>query len=327
MPAKKKVETTPDNAVSAEKETKKVVKKARKTTKKVTKKVEKVVEEKPVKKVKKATKAVKVAQYNNFALDTCFEMARAMGVPMGYHEFTQALLEESDIKKISKEIIKKYDIAKKFSFEEDGYDADLIEVILERVVSTMDITASDFNDLSGALETVENYENGVDATGDNDQYRIDFNALKRVLVYAQRKDIHTLADLEKEIGKDAKKSFVAFTELAYSVLPNWTVDDVKYYEGFVYSILAQFNDLYVEFEEKIMMDVSDLYLLKGNLEKGVRDYRYIVRETSNKEEAYYRFAKIYQEIDAEDANVIIEEAKRFVSETSPYFEKLNKISE
>ncbi len=305
MPAKKKVVDVSDSAV--------IIEKKEASTKK------------PAKKVKKATKAVKVAQYNNFALDTCFEMARAMGVQMGYHEYTQALLEEKDVKKVAKGIIKKYDIAKKFSFEEDGYDEDLILVILERVLPTMEITASDFDSIAEDLKAVEEYKAGEDASADNEQYKKDFEIMKRMLMYSQRKGYKTVKELKKAVHADAKDAFKAFTKLAYDVLKNWTIADVKYYEGFVYSILSQFNDLYEDYEEKIIMDISDLYLLRGDLEKGKRDYQYVIRETKNKGKAYLRFATIYKDIDVEGAAEIVEASKRYVKEDSKYFEKLQNV--
>ena len=92
---------------------------------------------------KKTSKAVKLAQYNNFAIDTCIDMARAMGVDMGYDQYANMLLEITDLKTIANNIIDKYDLkTKKFSFDEDGYDIDLIEVLVSKIAVTVDMIAT-----------------------------------------------------------------------------------------------------------------------------------------------------------------------------------------
>ena len=126
-----------------------------------------------VKKVtpKKTSKAVKLAQYNNFAIDTCIDMARAMGVDMGYDQYANMLLEITDLKTIANNIIDEYDLkTKKFSFDEDGYDIDLIEVLVSKIADTVDIKAQDFIELGGIAKECLAYELSDDASANNDEY-------------------------------------------------------------------------------------------------------------------------------------------------------------
>ena len=46
------------------------------------------------------TKKEKLEQYNNFAIDTCLEMAKAMGVAMDYDAYAAMLLDSDNIKQI-----------------------------------------------------------------------------------------------------------------------------------------------------------------------------------------------------------------------------------
>ena len=43
-----------------------------------------------------------MAQYNTFSLETCFEMAYAMGVDMSYEQYEALLLDEADTKALAK---------------------------------------------------------------------------------------------------------------------------------------------------------------------------------------------------------------------------------
>lgn len=335
----KKTETLKDDKTSVEavkddkvKETKKTTAKkspAKKTTtkKKTTKKTTAA---KTTKKstTKKTDTKQKMEQYNQFSLDTCIDMAKAMGIDMGYDQYAQLLMDQSDTKEIVKTILEQYPIkADAFSYEEDGYDLDLLEVLVTKVAQTVTIKASDYAAMGKEIEAHEAYVISEESLDNNDEYNADFDLVRRLLMIAQRKDIHTMSDLQTIVTADATKLIEKFMDVAYAVLKNWQYDDVKYYENFIYAVLSQFNDLYQAYENKAMMDVADLYIEHGDYGLGDANYAYILRENQIKDYIYYRYAKAYEHIDYEKSRAIANEALQFVDDRYTYYPNIRQLLE
>lgn len=335
-----KTTKTSKKTAAANKEVKAPAKKtaSKKTSEVVSKKVEQKKEmpkkEAPKKEtVKKATpkktsKAVKLAQYNNFAIDTCIDMARAMGVDMGYDQYANMLLEITDLKTIANNIIDKYDLkTKKFSFDEDGYDIDLIEVLVSKIADTVDIKAQDFIELGGIAKECLAYELSDDASANNDEYHKEFDLVKKILMIAQRKDLHTMEELASLLKMDMTDTILHYMDVAYNVLKNWQYDDVKYYENFIYAVLSNFTDLHDKYANRAMMDVADLYIEHGDYGLGDANYGYIIRENQIKDYIYYRYANVYVDIDREKARSIAQSALQYVDSRYTYYPNIMSILE
>lgn len=335
----KKTETLKDDKTSVEavkddkvKETKKTTAKkapAKKTTTKKTT-TKKTTAAKTAKKstTKKTDTKQKMEQYNQFSLDTCIDMAKAMGIDMGYDQYAQLLMDQSDTKEIVKTILEQYPIkADAFSYEEDGYDLDLLEVLVAKVAQTVTIKASDYAAMGKEIEAHEAYVISEESLDNNDEYNADFDLVRRLLMIAQRKDIHTMSDLQTIVTADATKLIEKFMDVAYAVLKNWQYDDVKYYENFIYAVLSQFNDLYQAYENKAMMDVADLYIEHGDYGLGDANYAYILRENQIKDYIYYRYAKAYEHIDYEKSRAIANEALQFVDDRYTYYPNIRQLLE
>ncbi len=335
-----KTTKTSKKTAAANKEVKAPAKKtaSKKASEVVSKKVEKKKEmpkkEAPKKEtVKKATpkktsKAVKLAQYNNFAIDTCIDMARAMGVDMGYDQYANMLLEITDLKTIANNIIDKYDLkTKKFSFDEDGYDIDLIEVLVSKIADTVDIKAQDFIELGGIAKECLAYELSDDASANNDEYHKEFDLVKKILMIAQRKDLHTMEELASLLKMDMTDTILHYMDVAYNVLKNWQYDDVKYYENFIYAVLSHFTDLHDKYANRAMMDVADLYIEHGDYGLGDANYGYIIRENQIKDYIYYRYANVYVDIDREKARSIAQSALQYVDSRYTYYPNIMSILE
>ena len=335
----KKTETLKDDKTSVEavkddkvKETKKTTAKkapAKKTTTKKTT-TKKTTAAKTTKKstTKKTDTKQKMEQYNQFSLDTCIDMAKAMGIDMGYDQYAQLLMDQSDTKEIVKTILEQYPIkADAFSYEEDGYDLDLLEVLVTKVAQTVTIKASDYAAMGKEIEAHEAYVISEESLDNNDEYNADFDLVRRLLMIAQRKDIHTMSDLMTIVTADATKLIEKFMDVAYAVLKNWQYDDVKYYENFIYAVLSQFNDLYQAYENKAMMDVADLYIEHGDYGLGDANYAYILRENQIKDYIYYRYAKAYEHIDYEKSRAIANEALQFVDDRYTYYPNIRQLLE
>lgn len=335
-----KTTKTSKKTAAANKEVKAPAKKtaSKKTSEVVSKKVEQKKEmpkkEAPKKEtVKKAnpnktSKAVKLAQYNNFAIDTCIDMARAMGVDMGYDQYANMLLEITDLKTIANNIIDKYDLkTKKFSFDEDGYDIDLIEVLVSKIADTVDIKAQDFIELGGIAKECLAYELSDDASANNDEYHKEFDLVKKILMIAQRKDLHTMEELASLLKMDMTDTILHYMDVAYNVLKNWQYDDVKYYENFIYAVLSHFTDLHDKYANRAMMDVADLYIEHGDYGLGDANYGYIIRENQIKDYIYYRYANVYVDIDREKARSIAQSALQYVDSRYTYYPNIMSILE
>ena len=274
------------------------------------------------------TKKEKLEQYNNFAIDTCLEMAKAMGVAMDYDAYAAMLLDSDNIKQMAKDVLAKYNVdAKAFSFEKDGYDTDLIEVIFNRISETVDIKASDFKDIAKDIKTHAQYEIQDDATANNEEYQKDFDLVREVLMIGQRKNIHSTEDMKAFVKEDPTDLIGKFMDLALQVLPLFEYDDVKYYENFIYAVLSQFDNLHQKWGTRALMDVADLYIKHGDYGLGDANYNYVLRENEIKDMIYYRFANIYVGIDLDKAKAIANSSFQYVDDRYDYYPKIIEILE
>ena len=274
------------------------------------------------------TKKEKLEQYNNFAIDTCLEMAKAMGVAMDYDAYAAMLLDSDNIKQMAKDVLAKYNVdAKAFSFEKDGYDTDLIEVIFNRINETVDIKASDFKDIAKDIKTHAQYEIQDDATANNEEYQKDFDLVREVLMIGQRKNIHSTEDMKAFVKEDPTDLIGKFMDLALQVLPLFEYDDVKYYENFIYAVLSQFDNLHQKWGTRALMDVADLYIKHGDYGLGDANYNYVLRENEIKDMIYYRFANVYVGIDLDKAKAIANSSFQYVDDRYDYYPKIIEILE
>ena len=314
----KKVEAPAKKAAVKKAPTKKTVAKKATTAKKTTTR----------KPSAKKVKEEKLAQYNSFAIDTCLEMARAMGVDLAYDGYASMLLDSDDVKVLSKQVLDQYNVdAKAFTFEKDGYDTDLIEVIFNRIAETVDIKASDFKNIEKEVKVHAKYTIKDDATVNNEEYQKDFDLVREVLMIGQRKDVHSTDDMKVFIKVDPTDLIEKFMDLAYHVLPLFEYDDVKYYENFIYTVLSQFENLHQKWGTRALMDVADLYIKHGDYGLGDADYNYVLRENDIKDMIYYRFANIYADIDLDKAKAIANSSFQFVDDRYDYYPKIIEILE
>ena len=332
-----KEETKP--AVEAKKEEVKTAETKKAPAKKATKSAVKVKKEKvkPAEK-KKATakktttkkvttkKMTKEEQYAKLSLDTCLDLAKAMSMNVTRDSIIQQLILNPDVKSVSKDLVNKYQLTGKFNFEEDGYDEDLVEVLVSKVYETADIKPQKAEDLQADVDHALNYK-FTDVVADGEEYKAQFDTMRKVLMIAQHKDIHDSKNLDEEIGIDVEKFVEEFMDLAYSVLKTWKYEDVDYYEHFIYAVLSQLEDLHDTYRNRIMMDVADLYILHGDYGLGDADYGYILRENQIKDYIYYRYASIYEGVDKDKAKQIANQALQFVDDRFTYYPNIIAVLE
>ena len=318
-PAKKATKS----AVKVKKEEVKPAEKKKAATKKTTKKT--TTKKTTTKKVT-TKKMTKEEQYAKLSLDTCLDLAKAMSMNVTRDSIIQQLILNPDVKSVSKDLVNKYQLTGKFNFEEDGYDEGLVEVLVSKVYETADIKPQKAEDLQADVDHALNYK-FTDVVADGEEYKAQFDTMRKVLMIAQHKDIHDSKKLDEEIGIDVEKFVEEFMDLAYSVLKTWKYEDVDYYEHFIYAVLSQLEDLHDTYRNRIMMDVADLYILHGDYGLGDADYGYILRENQIKDYIYYRYASIYEGVDKDKAKQIANQALQFVDVRFTYYPNIIAVLE
>lgn len=277
---------------------------------------------------KKATtkKVTKEEQYAKLSLDTCLDLAKAMSMDVTRDSIIQQLILNPDVKSVSENLVNKYQLTGKFNFEEDGYDEGLVEVLVSKVFETADIKPQKPEDLQADVTHALNYK-FTDVVADGEEYKDQFDTMRKVLMIAQHKDIHDSKKLEEKVGVDVEKFVEEFMDLAYSVLKTWKYEDVDYYEHFIFAVLSQLEDLHNKYSNRIMMDVADLYILHGDYGLGDADYAYILRENQIKDYIYYRYASIYEGVDKDKAKQIANQALQFVDDRFTYYPNIIAVLE
>ena len=212
-PAKKATKS----AVKVKKEEVKPAEKKKAATKKTTKKA--TAKKTTTKKVT-TKKMTKEEQYAKLSLDTCLDLAKAMSMNVTRDSIIQQLILNPDVKSVSKDLVNKYQLTGKFNFEEDGYDEGLVEVLVSKVYETADIKPQKAEDLQADVDHALNYK-FTDVVADGEEYKAQFDTMRKVLMIAQHKDIHDSKKLDEEIGIDVEKFVEEFMDLAYSVLKTW----------------------------------------------------------------------------------------------------------
>ncbi|WP_448922322.1 neurofilament protein [Holdemanella biformis] len=318
-PAKKATKS----AAKVKKEEVKPAEKKKATAKKTTKKA--TTKKTTTKKVT-TKKMTKEEQYAKLSLDTCLDLAKAMSMNVTRDSIIQQLILNPDVKSVSKDLVNKYQLTGKFNFEEDGYDEGLVEVLVSKVYETADIKPQKAEDLQADVDHALNYK-FTDVVADGEEYKAQFDTMRKVLMIAQHKDIHDSKKLDEEIGIDVEKFVEEFMDLAYSVLKTWKYEDVDYYEHFIYAVLSQLEDLHDTYRNRIMMDVADLYILHGDYGLGDADYGYILRENQIKDYIYYRYASIYEGVDKDKAKQIANQALQFVDDRFTYYPNIIAVLE
>ena len=309
-------------------------KKAEPTAKKAVKKTEeKKAEKKPAAKKAAAKKAApkkadkeKLEAYAALSLDEAIQKAQAMGVQHVYEDYTRFLLDEADSKQIAKNIIDGNALLEKgFTYDKDGFDTDLISVVLEKVADTMDVKAMDYKELKKDITACLKAEMTADAEANAAEYLKEFKVCEKLLMIGQRKNITDAAIVSDLIGADVDAFVAHFFQFAYAILPGWQYDDVKFYEDFAFAVLSQYSDLYEKYQLNILLDVADLYIKHGDFGHGDECYGYILRDNQIKDYIYYSFASVYEDIDFNKAKALAYESLQYVDGRYTYYQNIMNI--
>ena len=298
------------------KEAKPAVKKTAKATKPTAKKA-----------TAKKADSEKLDQYAVRSLTDCINDMKKMQVQYDYEDYYRLLLDEPDLKKLASNIIEGNHIKENnYDYKELGYDMDLVAVTLEKVAETMEVKAADFKEYKKAITKSLRFKMSGDAEANAAEYLDEFKLAEKLLMIGQRKNITDAEVLSDTIGADVNEYFKHFFELAYDLLPSWQYDDVKFYENFAYAILSQFNDLYQSEQQRIQIDIADLYIKHGDYQLGDEMYGYILRDNQIKDYIYYRYASVYKDIDFNKAKSIAYSSFQYVDDRYTYYPNILEIA-
>ncbi|NBJ64664.1 neurofilament protein [bacterium c-19] len=311
---------------ATDKQAAKKAKETKTTVKKEPKKTEKAPVKKAVKKIVKKIDQEKLDQYAVRSLADCIQDMQKMQVQYEYEDYYRLLLDEADLKKLAKNIIEGNNIKNgNYDYKELGYDIDLVMVTLDKVAETMDIKAADFKEYKKSITKALNFTMGEDAEANAGEYLDEFKLAEKLLMVGQRKEITEAEALSALIGADVNAYFKHFFTFAYALLPSWQYDDVKYYENFAYAVLSQFSDLYESEQQRIQIDVADLYIKHGDYQLGDELYGYILRDNQIKDYIYYRYASVYKDIDYNKAKSIAYSSFQYVDDRYTYYPNILEI--
>ncbi len=311
---------------ATDKQAAKKAKETKTTVKKEPKKTEKAPVKKAVKKTVKKIDQEKLDQYAVRSLADCIQDMQKMQVQYEYEDYYRLLLDEADLKKLAKNIIEGNNIKNgNYDYKELGYDIDLVMVTLDKVAETMDIKAADFKEYKKSITKALNFTMGEDAEANAGEYLDEFKLAEKLLMVGQRKEITEAEALSALIGADVNAYFKHFFTFAYALLPSWQYDDVKYYENFAYAVLSQFSDLYESEQQRIQIDVADLYIKHGDYQLGDELYGYILRDNQIKDYIYYRYASVYKDIDYNKAKSIAYSSFQYVDDRYTYYPNILEI--
>ena len=250
-------------------------------------------------------------------------MMQAMGVSYTYDDYARELMHESDPAVIVEKIKTDFRLEEDaFHYEEDGYDRDLTDVTVKKVADTMDFKASDFPKMADETAQACAYVLSDDLEKDGEEYLSEFHLWEHLLMIAQHRGIRNEEGMHEVVKADLMAFMKHFMTLARRVLPQWQYDDVKFYENFAYAILSQFEDLFAAYNNELMMDIADLYILHEDYGRGDADYGYIIRDNKIKDYVYYRFAHVYEDIDLDKAKGIAYDALQYVDGRYDYYQPI-----
>ncbi|WP_286356459.1 hypothetical protein [Ileibacterium valens] len=286
------------------------------------------VEAKPEKEVRKPAPELteeKLAAYRNFELGTLLEMAAAEGMTKTLDELKYDLSHTLDVEGYTTNaVLEALNSGNEYNFDDDGFDVTVIPVIMKTIYDSLPYKASEASDLEKQVHDALEMNLGQDGKKNGEVYDNLMNLVRQILEVGQKQNKNTLEEAGSVIPGDLRGVITHFMDVAYDLLPYWSYDDVKFYEGFIYAVISQFVDL-KDLENRAMMDVADLYIKHGDYGRGDAEYNYVIRENQLKDQIYFRFANVYRNFDPQKAKSIAASSLQYVDGRYDYYPRIMEI--
>ncbi len=263
--------------------------------------------------------------YDTLDDQTLIDMLNALGVHIDYDTLKADLEKSPDVdSQVDKYLNQVTKEGQEYTFEKDGFDTKVIPYLCNKIAATLPSKTVDNVSLAKKINSDVTRMLINDSANDTAIYNDLFEDMRKVLMHAQQNQLYTLEEVEHDIPADLNKLVDRFMTVAYTILPGWQYNDVKYYEGFLYSVMAQFDDL-ASWQNRALMDIADLYIKHGDYKRGDDGYGYVLRENQLKDQIYYRFAKVYEPFDLQRAKGIAQDALRIIDGRYTYYPKIIEI--
>ncbi|MEG2572984.1 MAG: neurofilament protein [Erysipelotrichaceae bacterium] len=316
----KKIATKKAAAKIETKEVKKIATK-KPATKIASKEVKKIEAKKAAPKPKKANKKDLIHdEFLLLSLDECFDKLNTVSIPLNYQECYDLLLVSEDLNQAAKQIV-----AEVKSEIEEAMAVEMLYETFKKVCETMEIKAVEYKDIRKGI--LSNMKRSIqkDFESNSKTYLDSFALMEKVLMIGQRRSIGNAHSISDILDVDLESFVDFFMKLASEVLPEYQYKDVTYYEDFMFAVLSQYSDLYPVFEQRLLLDVADMYIKHNDFLHGDDCYNYILRENQIKDYIYYRFAHVYEAIDLGKAKAIAQGALQIIDERYDFYIKLIEI--
>lgn len=207
------------------------------------------------------------------------------------------------------------------------YDSLKIYKLSNRIADSSNVEDKDYETINEVIQNHSYYIFKPGKYDNNDEYKLQFQIVKCILMVGQRKDIHSMEEMSSLLKIDPTEFIIHFMDLALVVLWYWQYDDVKYYDNFMDAVLRQFDDINNIWGIRLKLDAADLYMEHGDVNKGNSIYEWLLKETIVNDYIYYRYAVICSKINSFKAKSIIKKALETIDERYPYYNEIKELSE
>lgn len=253
--------------------------------------------------------------YDNWSIGRCLSILNDAGVTYRYEDYCTMLLEERSLKKLEAMIIDLFDLEEKpLDYHIDGYDLNLVGAALLKIAESMPVTAKDCASLRKCVQHA--IRTPLSESEDADAFFLqEYEALDKILKLAKLKQLHRCEEIKALLKINLAKMIEKYFCDAYALLPQWQYYDVCFHENFAYELLSWFDELFMEQQERIQMDVADLFFMHEDDARAKRMYQSVLRASAHKDHVYYRYALGMKQAGAYKAKKIAEEALQKLPDT------------
>ena len=222
-----------------------------------------------------------------------------------YDDYIQYLMSVEDWEVIIQQILKRCDIDYTNKDEQNEIML-LLYVLLEKLAVQLPICARDEEFIRQTSKFLLGVKVSDELNEENNNIFLKRHAfLKIILDYAKFMKIESVQTIDEKFGCDLKQHILLYQEDAYCLLKYWQYHDVMFYEQFMYRLISQFKELYVELQEKVQCDVCDLYMLHGDENKAHRAYQQLLKQSDDYGRIALRYAQIVQRCGQRKVNTLV----------------------
>lgn len=221
-----------------------------------------------------------------------------------YDDYINYLISVEDWTEIIEQILERCKVT--HLDQERQEEAVLLYALLEKLAYQLPICARDENYIKQTSKFLLGTKVSDELNAENNEIFLKRHAfLKIILEYAKFMKIEKVQTINDKFGCDFRQHILLYQEDAYCLLKYWQHYDVMFYEQFMYRLISQFKELYVELQEAVQCDVCDLYMWHGDEEKAHRAYQQLLKQSADYGKIACRYAQIVQRCAQQKVNSLV----------------------